>query len=139
MKKNRKHGREIASSQREVADTAFSVKPILLGAAFGLLVFFAFAMLFALLVWKSMLPADSLSIYGGCSVFVGGLVCAFSARAGKHKFVSILLGAGLMLVLLVVIGTAAFSGFFVVKNFLLVLIILIVSSIIGNIITTALH
>lgn len=139
MKKNRKRSREASGSQREAAPAGFAVKPILMGAGFGLVVFFAFVLLFALLVWKSVLPAELLSIYGGCSVFAGGLVCAFLARGGRHRFVSILLGSALMLLLLAVIGTAAFSGFFVVKNLFLVLIILLISSIIGNIITTALH
>ncbi len=139
MKKNRKCSKEASGAQRETAAAAIPVRPILTGAGIGLLVSLTFVLLFALLVWKSVLPADSLPVYGGCSVFAGGLICAFLARRGKRKFISILLGSALMLIMLAVIGTAAFSGFFAVKNLFLVLIILLVSSIIGNIITTALH
>ena len=127
------------NGKREITGGAVSVKRIGIAVGVGTLVLLLTALVLSILTAAGTLPAEHIRIYAGGAVFAGGFASALAAGGNKRKLLSALLATAGLLALLVIAGTAAFSGAFVIKNFLMVLILLLISCMIGSVISTALH
>lgn len=138
--RNRKKRPAEKNGKREITGGgAVSVKRIGIAVGVGTLVLLMTALVLSILTAAGTLPAEYIRIYAGGAVFAGGFASALAAGGSKRKLLSALLATAGLLALLVIAGTAAFSGAFVIKNFLMVLILLLISCMIGSVISTALH
>lgn len=138
MRNRRKRPAE-KTGKREAAGGAISVKRIGFAVGIGMFILLLTALVLSVLTASGTLPAEHIQIYTGGAIFAGGFACSIVAGGNKRKLLSALLAVAGMLVLLAIAGIAAFSGAFVIKNFLMVLILLLISCMIGSVISTALH